>query len=33
MADGSVRNISTNVDMLLFAAMGTIENGETLIAQ
>jgi prepilin-type N-terminal cleavage/methylation domain-containing protein/prepilin-type processing-associated H-X9-DG protein len=31
MADGSTRNISTNVDMLQFAAMGTIENGETVI--
>jgi prepilin-type processing-associated H-X9-DG protein len=28
MADGSIRGISTNVDMLQFAAMGTIENGE-----
>jgi len=28
MADGSIRNISTNVDMLQFAAMATIENGE-----
>jgi prepilin-type N-terminal cleavage/methylation domain-containing protein len=32
MADGSTRSISTNVDMIQFAAMGTIENGETLVA-
>lgn len=32
MADGSVRPISTNIDMIQFAAMATIEGGETVIA-
>jgi prepilin-type N-terminal cleavage/methylation domain-containing protein len=31
MADDSVRALSTNIDMLQFAAMGTIEGGETVI--
>jgi prepilin-type N-terminal cleavage/methylation domain-containing protein/prepilin-type processing-associated H-X9-DG protein len=31
MADGSVRPISTNIDMLQFAAMATIANGEVLV--
>jgi prepilin-type N-terminal cleavage/methylation domain-containing protein/prepilin-type processing-associated H-X9-DG protein len=31
MADGSVRPLSTNVDMIQFAAMATIESGETVI--
>jgi prepilin-type N-terminal cleavage/methylation domain-containing protein/prepilin-type processing-associated H-X9-DG protein len=30
MADGSVRSISTNIDMLTFAAMATIANGEVV---
>jgi prepilin-type processing-associated H-X9-DG protein len=30
MADGSVRPLSTNIDMLQFAAMGTIESGESV---
>jgi prepilin-type N-terminal cleavage/methylation domain-containing protein len=33
MADGSIRNLSTNIDMFQFAAMGTIESGETVTAQ
>jgi hypothetical protein len=33
MADSSTRPISTNVDMLQFAAMATIENGEMVIGQ
>jgi len=33
MADGSVRPISTNIDMLQFAAMATIENGENVSLQ
>jgi prepilin-type N-terminal cleavage/methylation domain-containing protein/prepilin-type processing-associated H-X9-DG protein len=32
MADGSVRSISTNVDMLQLAAMGTIANNEVVVA-
>src|SRR5262245_31493329 len=32
MTDGSTRAISTNIDMLQFAALGTIEGGETVIA-
>jgi prepilin-type N-terminal cleavage/methylation domain-containing protein len=33
LADGSVRAISQNVDMLLFAAMATIANGEPRMLQ
>ncbi|MCI0459696.1 MAG: DUF1559 domain-containing protein [Gemmataceae bacterium] len=31
MADGSVRSISTNIDMLQFAALATIANGEVVV--
>lgn len=31
--DGSVRSISTNIDMLQFAAMGTIANGEIVVGE
>jgi prepilin-type N-terminal cleavage/methylation domain-containing protein len=30
--DGSIRSISTNIDMIVFAALATIENGETINA-
>jgi prepilin-type processing-associated H-X9-DG protein len=30
MADGSVRNLSTNIDMTLFAALATIANNEPI---
>ena len=33
MADASVRSISTNIDMLQFAAMATIANGEIVAMQ
>jgi type II secretory pathway pseudopilin PulG len=32
VVDGSIRALSTNIDMLQFAAMGTIEGGETVTA-
>jgi hypothetical protein len=33
LADGSVRSITQNIDMLLFAAMATIANGEPAVLQ
>jgi prepilin-type processing-associated H-X9-DG protein len=33
MADGSVRSISNNVDMLQLAAMATVSNGEVVVGQ
>jgi prepilin-type N-terminal cleavage/methylation domain-containing protein/prepilin-type processing-associated H-X9-DG protein len=33
MADGSVRSISTNIDMLQLGAMATIANGEVVVGQ
>ena len=33
LADGSVRSISNNVDMLQLAAMATISNGEVAVVQ
>src|SRR5262245_490894 len=32
-ADGSVRSLSTNIDMILLAAMATIDNGEVMVSQ
>jgi prepilin-type N-terminal cleavage/methylation domain-containing protein/prepilin-type processing-associated H-X9-DG protein len=32
-ADGSVRSLSTNIDMILLGAMSTIDNGEVVILQ
>jgi hypothetical protein len=30
LGDGSVRGIKTNIDMFLFAGLGTIGNGEVI---
>jgi len=32
-ADGSVRSLSTNIDMILLGAMSTIDNGEVVVQQ